>query len=157
MKLCFWDFDGTLYHSALPENGKLEWFKITGQPWPYQGWWGRLESLDPRLGHQINTKILNEFKLRKQEPNTINILLTNRLPKFRSLIESILDQNNIVLDKMTFKCHLSKSQRIWKQLELYPECTEIEVWDDMEDQLKDLDTIKTILSEKGIKYIIHPC
>jgi len=154
MKICFWDFDGTLFHSQLPESGKAEWLAITGQPWPYQGWWGRLESLDSRLSHKPNFNVIEQYK---QRPDAIHILLTNRLSKFKPIIQSFLDQQQIVLDKLTFKCSLNKSDRILEQLQQYPMCTEVEVWDDMEDQLQDLRSIQTILRNKGIKYTIHAC
>ena len=42
---CF-DFDGTLVHSPMPHEGKDIWLKETGIVWPYNGWWGKSESLD---------------------------------------------------------------------------------------------------------------
>ena len=44
---CF-DFDGTLVHSPTPHEGKPVWLKETGMVWPYNGWWGKSETLDTR-------------------------------------------------------------------------------------------------------------
>lgn len=47
---CF-DFDGTLVHSPTPELGKPIWQDRTGDIWPYNGWWGKSESLDTNIFH----------------------------------------------------------------------------------------------------------
>eukprot|EP00172_Hildenbrandia_rubra_P000459 Plantae.Rhodophyta-Hildenbrandia_rubra.ctg1223.p1 GENE.Plantae.Rhodophyta-Hildenbrandia_rubra.ctg1223~~Plantae.Rhodophyta-Hildenbrandia_rubra.ctg1223.p1 ORF type:complete len:224 (-),score=36.51 Plantae.Rhodophyta-Hildenbrandia_rubra.ctg1223:753-1424(-) len=45
---CF-DFDGTLIRTPGLVEGKALYYKHTGRPWPYRGWWGRLESLKPPI------------------------------------------------------------------------------------------------------------
>jgi hypothetical protein len=42
----FWDFDGSLIDSPLPDYGKEQYERIKGIKYPHIGWWGRVESLD---------------------------------------------------------------------------------------------------------------
>ena len=46
--ICF-DFDDTLFHTPLPEEGKKIWKEKTGQEWPHIGWWGKPESIDNEI------------------------------------------------------------------------------------------------------------
>ena len=40
-KLSVFDFDGTLIDTPLPDYGKAEYKKKTGEDWPFPGWWGQ--------------------------------------------------------------------------------------------------------------------
>lgn len=46
-RLVIYDFDGTLFDSPDRKKGELTYFELTGEKFPFTGWWGRLESLSP--------------------------------------------------------------------------------------------------------------
>ena len=38
-----YDFDGTLFHSPDREKGEVAYLEATGELWPFDGWFGRIE------------------------------------------------------------------------------------------------------------------
>jgi hypothetical protein len=96
------DFDGTLADSPLPDIGKMEYERIVGKPYPHQGWWGREESLST-FDVKLHEPVLQKYLKHVEDVNSYNILLTSRLPKFETIIKTILDKNNVKFDKYLFK------------------------------------------------------
>lgn len=41
----------TLFHTPEENEGKRIWKDRTGERWPYNGWWGKSESIDPEINH----------------------------------------------------------------------------------------------------------
>ena len=116
--ICF-DFDDTLFHTPLPEEGKIIWKEKTGTEWPHRGWWGKPESIDD----EIFDIPKNEWTYRKYldavaDPGAYVILATGRLdkvPGMRENVEKILRDSNIEFDEVhlnwggdtfIFKCNL---------------------------------------------------
>jgi hypothetical protein len=116
--ICF-DFDDTLFHTPLPEEGKKIWKEKTGQEWPHIGWWGKPESID----NEIFEIPKNEWVYKKyldaiSDSDAYVILATGRLnkvPGMRNNVEKILRDNNIEFeevylnwggDTFIFKCNL---------------------------------------------------
>lgn len=122
--ICF-DFDDTLFHSPLPEEGKKIWIEKTGTAWPYRGWWGRPESIgftkegdkitfidtngkekpifDIPKNEWIYQKYLDSVAEKETTGETYIILATGRLskaPGMREGIQSILRENNMELDEV---------------------------------------------------------
>lgn len=134
-KLTFFDFDGTMMDSPLPENGKEKFKDITGHVYPHQGWWGKRESLEP-FDVKPHASTVEFYNKSKTNPNNKTILLTNRIPKLSDVVKDKLAKYNLSFDDYSFKSGAdSKPQRIEKYLQNFPEVTEIEVHDDQEDQL----------------------
>lgn len=95
INLFFWDFDGTICDSPLPETHKPIWKEKTGTDWPYQGWWGRIETLDPNnFDIKLLDKNVNILKSEQHENNK-HFVLTSRLLKFRDNISNILKNHKI--------------------------------------------------------------
>ena len=97
------DFDGTLCNSVVPEEGKKIWKEKTGEIYPHVGWWGRLESLDQNV-FELNLfpNVVNLIKKYNSDPNSLVIILTNRMGKFEPIIKDILDKNNLHVDDIIF-------------------------------------------------------
>jgi hypothetical protein len=118
IKLAFFDFDGCLADTPNPDFGKNHWGEHHKTTWPYQGWWGRVESMcldafkikthEPQ--HQAWTKLYNEgYK---------TFILTSRQPKFAPIIQSILIDNEIDIDDIfTMSHNLTKGERILKEVQ----------------------------------------
>jgi phosphoglycolate phosphatase-like HAD superfamily hydrolase len=96
INLFFWDFDGTICDSPMPETHKQIWKEKTGKEYPYHGWWGKVETLDPDVFDiemiDKNIKILKD----NIYPNNKHFILTARLPKFEKVIREILTRHGLI-------------------------------------------------------------
>lgn len=118
-KLICFDFDDTLFHTPLPEDGKPVWKEKTGTEWPYKGWWGKPESIDDEIFDiPKNEWTYKRYLEAVADPDAYVILATGRLAKvegMREKIDKLLRDNNIEFDEVhlnwggdtfLFKCHL---------------------------------------------------
>jgi hypothetical protein len=95
MKITSFDFDGTFFHTPLPEVGKPVFKAKTGHDWPYRGWWGRKESLDLDIFDiPINKFVLNKF-VKHEQDGDYNILATGRLKFMTKSVLDVLDQHGL--------------------------------------------------------------
>jgi tRNA nucleotidyltransferase/poly(A) polymerase len=132
-KVVFYDFDGTLMDSPLPETGKQIYRQKTGKVYPHQGWWGRAESLDLDIFDiQTNSDVESAFRKDSSDPNTYVVLLTNRLSKLEQPIKKVLDKHNMYFDEYSFKNDgREKGERVLDILKRsYPDVNKIEFYDD---------------------------
>jgi len=131
-RLVIFDFDGTLIDSPEKESGKIEWEEKTGQPYPYDGWWGRKESLDTTVFDiKAFPTIKKQFEQEKATPDTEVVILTARMEKLRPFIEEILQNNKIVADDVILKRGgESKGDVIMNIVKYNPDLKEIVVYDD---------------------------
>lgn len=87
--VCF-DFDDTLFHTPRPEIGKKIWEEKTGEMWPYNGWWGKSETIDPDMFHiPMNEWVKQRYVEHKEEGSNI-IVATGRLKKVSGMMDNIL-------------------------------------------------------------------
>ena len=135
--LYVWDFDGTLIDSPLPEEGKPIWEKYHNTKYPHRGWWGREESLDPKVFEVKEIYGIREQYLScKSDTEGKVIMLTSRLPKLKDLIIYHLHKNNFEFDEYKFKCGgKEKSDQIDELLIKYPTINYVEVWDDRDKEI----------------------
>lgn len=101
-KLIVFDFDSTLFNTPEPHAGKLIWKDKTGFEWPYNGWWGKAESLNTDVFYiHLNEWVYRRYKESMEDPNAYVILATGRLlkaPKMEESVNKILDDNGITFD-----------------------------------------------------------
>lgn len=113
--VCF-DFDGTLFHTPEPHEGKKIWQDRTGLQFPYDGWWSKPETLNTDIFHiPMNEWVYRKYLESLSRKNTYVILATGRLERLRKQVQAILDMNNLSFDEVhlnwqsdtfTFKCNL---------------------------------------------------
>ncbi len=135
------DFDGTLMDSPMPEAGKLKYKEITGEEWPHRGWWGQLDSLAPFEVEPIEAtkKLYNEYSV---IPNSVNVLMTNRLAKFEPIVKEKL-RGLYVFDYYDFKNdNREKPERIKDILKNNPSIEVINIFDDMDEQIERFNRFK---------------
>lgn len=148
-RLAAFDFDGTLMNSPEKEFGKIGWQKKTGREYPYEGWWGRPESLDLNV-FDINPfpSVLHQLKKEQSTPNTFVIVLTSRMEKLRPQVQAVLDANDIHVDKLDMKYNWkNKGEKILDYINEFPELEEINVYDDMEKHIQAFEEIKNQIPE----------
>ena len=71
------DFDSTLVDTPLPEAGAAAWLRVTGEAWPYAGWWGRPESLSPLLPSRAGPA-MRDYAQSCADDGAVVVLLTGR-------------------------------------------------------------------------------
>lgn len=154
-KVVFYDFDGTLMDSPLPEYGKAIYQEKTGKPYPHQGWWGRSESLDLRV-FDIKTNPEVEAAYRKDiaDPNTYVVLLTNRLAKLDRAIIAVLDKHNMNFDAYSFKNDgREKGERVLDIMKSsYPDIKKLEFYD---DDPRHIQNVNDNLIDTDYDYQVH--
>lgn len=136
-EISFYDFDGTLIDSPLPEEGKKIWKEKTGEEYPHKGWWGRKESLDTEV-FDIKPKdsVYKKYLKDKNNSDCVTVLLTNRLLKLKDSVLNILNENNIEFDEYSFKKGKEeKTDRILSFLNNYPDVEIINIYDDREKEI----------------------
>jgi len=136
-KISIFDFDGTLMSTPHPEEGKVIWEEKTGTKYPHIGWWSKPESLDTEI-FDIKTipPTVNAYEREKENPNTLLVMLTGRLPQQHKQVEGLLSSNGIYFDEYHYKGNGdtlgSKLNTIRTLLIKYPTVESIEMWEDRE-------------------------
>jgi tRNA nucleotidyltransferase/poly(A) polymerase len=154
-KVAFYDFDGTLMDSPMPNPGKEIYHKKTGNVYPHQGWWGREESLDLNVFDiETNAEIESRFREDVSDPNTHVILLTNRLSKLSESIKKVLNKHNMVFNHYSFKSdNREKGERIYDILKSnYPETVLVEFYD---DDIKHIENVRDNLIDTDYEFKVY--
>jgi hypothetical protein len=134
-KLSIFDFDGTLIETPLPEEGKLKWGIKKGIPWPYEGYWGRHESLDMDIFDMPTVEDVEiDYNREKAKPDTIMVMLTGRMVKLKDYVKKILDSKGFEFDEYCYNrggnTDVEKMRTMETLLDKYPNVVELEMWDD---------------------------
>lgn len=134
-KIAIFDFDGTLVDTPLPDTGKIKYQEKTGKPWPYEGWWGRHESLDMNIFDMpVVPMVIKAYQQAKAQPDTIVVMLTGRMSKMAGDVKKILDAKGLSFDEYLYnrggETGEAKIKDMGILLDKYPDVREIEMWDD---------------------------
>lgn len=148
-RVVIYDYDNTLFHSLLPEEGKELYWKRTGKTWPFTGWWGRVETLLPPLVTEPITEAyfvaetLAAFRTDRQRKDTNCYLMTGRPGKVAGRIKEILQAVNVNFDRHYFRggpAHLSDTLEIKLYLIaneiITPEIEILEIWEDRAEHIE---------------------
>jgi len=148
-KIAFYDHDGTLMDIPMPDTGRIIWKQRTGNDYPHTGWWGQPDSLNQEIFDikpfpQIN-QMLNKDNA---DSSTYTVLLTNRIPRIEPIVMSLLQSFNIKFDEYSFKTdNRNKKERIVDIIKKFPSIEEITVYDDQNDQIEVLRSLKNEIGE----------
>ena len=94
------DFDGTLFYTPTPDEGKKVFKSKFGFEWPYRGWWSKKETLDEETFHiPMNQWVYREY-LKAMSNDHFVILATGRMESLRKEVQSILSNNNLEFDEV---------------------------------------------------------
>lgn len=157
-RIAFYDFDGTIIDSPMPDLGKLLWAKKYGKVYPHRGWWSKSESLDMEL---FDIKPIKEVERRLQkdikDKNCWVVLLTNRISKLKPEVSKVLNHLNISVDEfqMMDRINFSKSIRIKNVLQDFPQASQIDILDDDDKNIHDFLKLKNELQQEGKTVIIY--
>ena len=154
-KVVFYDFDGTLMDSPLPEHGMAIYQQKTGKPYPHKGWWGRSESLDLNVFDiQTNPEVEAAYRKDKADPNTKIVLLTNRLAKLDRAVIAVLDKHGMTFDAYSFKNDgREKGERVLDIMSnKYPDINKLEFYD---DDPRHIGNVNDNLIDTNYEYKVH--
>lgn len=154
-KVVFFDFDGTLMDSPLPETGKDIYKEKTGNIYPHKGWWGRSESLDLKVFDiKTNPEIESIFRKYASDPNVKVVLLTNRQLKLAEPIMNVLSKHNMVFDVYSYKNdNREKGERILDIMQnKFPDIKSVEFYD---DDVKHLDNTRDVLIDSDYEFNLY--
>lgn len=108
-KLSIYDFDNTLFNSHYRETGELLYLEKTGNLWPFEGWYGRIETLlsplvpDPIPDELWLQEIVDLFLEDKKDSDRLTVLMTGRPYKIRRRIQEILQSKSLEFDKEFYR------------------------------------------------------
>jgi hypothetical protein len=157
-KLAFYDFDGTIIDSPMPELGKLLWAKAKGIVYPHKGWWSKPESLDLDIFNIEKIKETDQ-RIKRDLDNKYCwvVLLTNRISKLKPEVSRVLRHVDVEVDEfqMMDKINYSKSIRIKNVIQDFPQVTQIDIYDDDDKNLSDFLELKSELLQQGISVTIY--
>lgn len=135
------DFDGTLMDSPMPDPGKSKYKELTGKDWPHRGWWGQIDSLEPFEVEPIKNT-LNLYNEYTSIPNSVNVLMTNRMAKFEPIVKDKI-KGIYTFDHYDFKNdNREKPDRIKEILKNNPTIDTINIFDDMDEQIERFNKFK---------------
>jgi hypothetical protein len=145
-----YDWDNTLFNALSPDIGKQLYLEKTGQPWPFTGWWGRLETLLPPLVNEPITEdhfvadTLAALREDRKRDDTNCYLMTGRPYKVKTRVLDILKIVQADFDGYYFRggrnqSHLSdtldiKLHIIANEL-IHPELNILEIWEDRDEHV----------------------
>lgn len=108
-RLVIYDFDGTLFRSPDRKDGSTLYYEATGNRWPHQGWWGRVETLmppvvpDPIPESMWIQEVVDRHRQDIKDENAFVVLMTGRPFKNRRRIREILDTQNILFHREYYR------------------------------------------------------
>eukprot|EP00111_Clytia_hemisphaerica_P013144 TCONS_00038582-protein len=151
------DFDSTLFFTPDPVEGRQDYQKATGTPWPYKGWLSYLGSLsNPLLVYPGPS--LKDYKQVVDRANSYTVLCTGRLELMRFAVEGVLALHGLGFDEIILKPNdrerYSRSNvKNYKKhtmtglMKKFPRVTEINFWDDRIDNIESIQSMEKFHSK----------
>lgn len=162
MKLVCFDFDDTLFHTPKADIGKTIWEEKTGTMWPYNGWWGKSETIDSDIFHiPMNQWVLRKYQEHRSEEGTKVIVATGRLAKVNGMLDNInklFEQNNLEFDEIHLNWGgdtLRFKMKLFEQKLKEHKVKEFIMFDDRHEHLPHFENWATEFSkENGVKITV---
>lgn len=165
MKLAIYDFDGTLFDSPDRNKGEKFYVEHTGFQFPFKGWWGRPESLNPPIVPQNPNsnwffgKPLESYK-KNSTGDVIIVLMTGRPFKLRNRIQEILKTQSLEFDIEIFRGMKGQIGNDTIQIKLFElnkilnqfPISSVEMW---EDRTEHMIEFENFLKKKKINFEIY--
>lgn len=138
-KIISFDFDDTLCHTPLPEEGKVIWKQKTGFDWPHKGWWSKRESLDTEIFDiPVNKWTYEKYLDSISDDSSYVILVTGRIEPLRKQVELVLNKNNLSFNDVFLNFGgdtFSFKTRLFENLIKQHEPSELVMYDDREEHI----------------------
>jgi len=134
VELQVYDFDGTLVNTPVPEVGMAQYEEATGVPWPYQGWWGRKESLEEPLTWEPGPAY-DVFNHLRALPGCRRVMMTGRRSKLAPQVKTIMRHFDIAVDEYIFNhtphdTYTYKCKELRRLVAAHPSLRRVRIWED---------------------------
>ncbi len=141
-KIAIFDFDGTLFRTPLPEEGKPVWLDKMGSEWPHKGWWSKRDSLSMEV---FDIPLIDEayqsYLEHYDRDDVLMIMMTGRITPLSQQVKDIIHANELKFDRYEFcDAHETLTFKLRKLRELreeFPEVTEFLMLDDREPHIQE--------------------
>ena len=159
LNLAFFDMDGCLFDTPHPDPGKQLWAQFYQKDYPYQGWWGRVESMDANVFTiKPRPHVLDMWKCLYDSGFETRVL-TSRQPKFEPIIQTLLIDNGIDMEEvLTAKGSLTKGERILQVVkDAIAQGFDVKEVQFFDDRMKEIVTVQAVMDDLhllGVKTII---
>lgn len=182
-RVVIYDFDGTLFNSPTREEAEKQYLQYAisitriergkgmghvrgsdnvNKTFPFQGWWGRPESLNPPVvpknpsSEQYIKYVVDNYHNDVLDKNTEVILMTGRPIKLKDRVLEICQNENLHFDRTFFTGQKgSKGSDTFEiktnfiENEILEDQETLEIWEDRPEHVKKFsEKAKTWLSEK---------
>jgi hypothetical protein len=136
-KILLFDFDGTLCLTPLPDTGKIEYEKKTGNKWSHNGWWSKPDSLDMDIFEMpLLEETIDVYNQHKEDSETLMVMMTGRIRKLSKHVEAILEHHNLIFDRYIYNNGGSTDESKLKSMdELLDEFKDVEAVFQLDDRL----------------------
>jgi hypothetical protein len=153
-KIKFFDFDGTLVKSPLPETGKIIYQEKTGQEWPHKGWWSQPLSLDMDMFDIPSIQmVIDAYEEHRTCEETCNVMLTGRMEKLNTFVRKILDSKGLEFHEYHYNTggstETAKMKTISQLLKKYKYVKEVVMFDDRLEHIPIFQDFGDALVESG--------
>ena len=140
-QLFVFDFDGTLFDSPEPKEGKELYEKWSGKKWPHKGWLSWPESLLPPIKIHPGPA-LPEFRQHVSRAGSLTAVVTGRVERTEIAVIAALENAQINPDRVILKPNTSdettanfKARILRELLEELPHVVLVKFWDDLPQNL----------------------
>ena len=152
-KLHIFDFDGTLFRSPGPPEGREN----------PEEWWSNPESLeaetvgespDPDMWHPESVKAMRDAI---EDPDSYVVVMTGRHRTLQPRLQDILDSNNLRPDELITNREIGNTSRYKRDEMLYllhqfPNVRQVDFW---EDRKADLKGYQRLGDKIGVRFVPH--
>lgn len=156
-KIAIFDFDGTLFGTPLPEEGKPIWLAKTGEEWPHKGWWSKRDSLRMDI---FDIPLIDEahqtYLEHTDKDDVLMIMMTGRITPLGEQVKDVIHANGLKFDRYEFcSGHETLPFKLGKLRELreeFPDVKEFIMLDDREPHIQEF--IEFFDEEDGVELTI---
>lgn len=136
-QLYIFDFDGTLFNTPDPKEGRKLYEKCFGKKWERRGWLGWPESLLPPIKPRPGPA-LPEFREHIGCAGSLIVIVTGRIERTKAAIVRVLENFQVYPERLLLKPNALdestpafKSHVLQQMLEEFPNVTLVKFWDDI--------------------------
>ena len=159
-QLFIFDFDGTLFDTPDPKEGKELYEKWSGKTWPHKGWLSWPESLLPPIKIHPGPA-LPEFRQHVSRAGSLTIVLTGRVERTERAVIAALENAQIYPNRVILKPNMGdettanfKVRVLRNLLEELPHVLLVKFWDDLPQNLAAVHRLAKNLGRRNVQFEI---
>jgi len=142
-----YDFDLTLFFTHGAEEGKRKYEQVFNREYPHIGWFGKEESLSDELDIKRNEQLKTIYDTLKTEPNSLSVLISNRIFKLQNRLKKFLADRGYFFDDILLrKGGQGKAERLENIMLNNEGVNKINIFDDLDAALEEYKKLRDLYS-----------